>query len=86
MTPASNSEARKRGESRPTTVLVEIPIDVAERAIAAARAGLHDASGDEIDALIGVLDRVADALGARVPATPIGDQVRPDAVDWAGRH
>ena len=64
----------KTPDARLAQVLVEIPIDVAERAIAAARAGLHDASGDEIDALIGV------------PDTPIGDRVRPDAAGWAGRH
>ena len=93
MTPASNSEARKRTESPGPSVLVEIPVDLAYDAMAAldliddlSEALSDEAHLDHLGALSEVCGHIGSALDARVSDTTIGDRVRPDAAGWAGRH
>ena len=101
MTPASNSEARKRVETPEPSVLVELPVDLAgdladllnevarpTPQTANQPAGVKELlllPADTVTAKLAA-QRIADALDARVSDTPIGDRVRPDAAGWAGRH
>ena len=67
MTPSSNSEARKKAETaeRPETVLVEIPVDHAERAIHFLGT-IDGLEGYYADTSRLVAARIRDALVARV--------------------
>ena len=67
MTPTSNSEARKRTETPTPSVLVEMPVDFAERAIG--WLGQLDCLDDQ-DAVVTLTlyRQISDALDARIGA------------------
>lgn len=68
MTPTSNSEARKAHEPRRDTILAEIPVDEARRAIAWVEDLLMADPLADAAALVTVAHAISNALDARIPS------------------